>query len=245
MGALPPDFSTLTQGHQVYLSGTDELGDTIDVYGCVGPDGFGWGFSAEWKPLIPGGNPAGIVGLLNHPLANTLQGLNTASQNLTGYSALNPALTTKLWDSTSDIVFDIDFEFIAINDVQNEVIEPMIALNKMLLPSVSGAFLRSPGQTFLDINNTYNMTLLVGNFTFQQVIVRAVQTHFDPTVDRASQYFNSARCAVTFETSQIVTKQSFTNMMGGVGATQNVVQTPLQGLASQFSSALSGIKSLL
>lgn len=241
MSALPPSFVNIPKGQQIHLTGTDELGDSIDVIGAVAED-FSFSINTSWQPVISGA--FGYLSFIRHPFVSTIQGLDSSALNLTGWSGLNPALTQKIWRSSSYIELNVPLMLNAISDVQADILTPISVLNKLQLPSVSNGIMKAPGPTFLDTNSKYDISLFVGNYLFDQVVVESVSTVSQNLVDRDTQYFNNAVINLSISTSTIMTKDVIDDILSG-NNNPNAISNATKALKQQYHSVLNSIKGVL
>ena len=125
----------------------------------------------------------------------------------------------RMWKSTSPVTLTLPLRFEAAENTFNEVVEPCMKLNRMALPSDGGIglfgikLLNPPGPSPFTLpgettNPGEKITINVGTYlTFNQVVVENVTVTYNKKLDTEG-YPISADVAITFQTYEILTKQS-------------------------------------
>lgn len=169
------------------------------------------------KAYVPETFQLTVTSSFSQPFGQGLMGtkLGDATQML-GIGALtNQAMTAQTWSGTAPIDMSLEIEFIAENDPASEVMQPIIELLKMTMPSkgASGFLLDPPGPSYKSIVSWEafegtkggggakgQITATIGNFLkFDNVVIESVNTTFHSMMHRSGIPLR-ATCAVQFKT---------------------------------------------
>lgn len=110
-------------------------------------------------------------------------GVNTIMDLLGTKTAYSQLSTYPTWTGTEPLQFSIPFRFDAVNDTNNDVVEPWVNLMKLVCPTKNGDLLRAPGPSItLDeetktplFNKSRVLSLSIGKFIYiRGVIVTSV-----------------------------------------------------------------------
>jgi hypothetical protein len=242
IGSLPPVIETISptsgfnKNYMVYLHGRDETNAVVSVYASI-PEQFNLHLQSDWGSLLSSPHLSGIVGALSQKGGNIATGVATASKDLIGITDVSPALTHLVWQSTSPINITIPFQFNAVEDEEIDVVNPMVTIAKLVLPSFTKHhLLRVPGPTILkpkSHGSPYNISLRLGTgIKMPDVIVTSVSLTMDSMFTKRGKII-SAQADVSITTSRIYTKDDVDLMFGINPAKQ---KTKSLGSASQSKS---------
>ena len=239
IGNLPEVIETIgpttgfNKNYMVYLHGRDEANEVVSVYASI-PEQFNMHLASDWASLLSSAHISQLVGAaLPGRAANVAIGAASLAKDLFAYTDVMPSLTHLVWQSTSPINITIPFQFNAIEDEEIDVINPMVTLGKLVLPSFTKAnILRVPGPTLLKSDkhgSPYKISLRLGTgIKLPDVIITSVSLTFDSMFTKSGKAI-SAQADVSISTSRIYTKTDLEKMfnlnpkskkIGSLGANQ-------------------------
>ena len=160
---------------------------------------------------------------------------NEFTQAALGRASVNRYTSRRIWTGTSPITFTLNLQFLAISDPYQEVLYPILELQRMSLPYAAGwlgdYLLSPPGPDPFDIKILQDakesfglsagrdegevITAHIGTFvTVRKCVVKAIDVKFSKNLTTAGIPI-SALASVTFETFEIQTKDSLDTEVGG------------------------------
>lgn len=159
--------------------------------------------SAEWDAALAGGGPAGIT--------------NYIAQEVGGVSTRTQFASAQVWSGNAPGELVLPLEFYAQDNPKIEVVDPIIKLNKMLLPRLKGRegglFVPPGPRTILRNKSHDQITIDVGNFLFfTNVVITNVSQVFVTRDMTQSGLPLRASCEVTFRTLFSLTGNQFEAM---------------------------------
>ncbi len=160
--------------------------------------------NADWDTPLAQSGASGIV--------------EVGVQELLNRSTKTQFASAQIWSGSTPIEITLQLEFQAEQDPKQEVIQPIISLGKMALPSLSGeggskGLFSPPGPRIFNFGGGDNIIIQLGEFLiFESVIITNVNPVFKTRDMGVSGVPIRATCDVTFRTAFSLTGNEFENM---------------------------------
>jgi hypothetical protein len=214
-----PQFNT---NYAMHLKGTDENGTRISIFAFM-PEQFGLHIQADWHSLLNQASIGGNVSGASPGFGGIISSIAGIAKGSIGQTDIIPALTHQVWTSTSPLQFSIPFQFNAIANSRNDVMDNLETLFSLVSPSLNSlGTLKIPGPTIVKSKSKYaskyKMNFFVGTtYVFQDIIVTGVNEVIDVMFDKKGGIL-SAQVDVSISTSRILTKKDIKSIFGNTTA---------------------------
>jgi hypothetical protein len=233
---LPSPLESVHPNYLVSIHGQDEVGNWLGRDKDRGilavlPEEFALSTSSMWTPLL-NSMAQQLVGSM---FGGKFAGINAIAGAI-GIGLSNTAFTQLVWESTTPIEFRLPLIFNAVYDAQAEVMEPIMRLLMMTLPSDITDAGSIPG-TKIDINqylpllapgpnmkasSQYKVGINIGQaFSFTNVLIKSVNATFK-TLSVQSGDFVSADVELEISTTRILTKNDLLKYFNRSGGLKNI-----------------------
>lgn len=146
----PPEGEYNNPSYRVTLSGSGVSSvANLPLIQAYLPETISFNLNSEWDSLMNS-----FAGIMPGGLGDSAKSFFDAYGAVTGHrSFLRQFSTFPAWKGNGPLEFTIPFVFSAIEDARRDVLNPMVALMKLVCPDLDGLLLNSPGPSFTIQNN--------------------------------------------------------------------------------------------
>ena len=216
----PPAYSEQTKHdfnprYALYLQGQDEEGTEVKILAAM-PEQLGIHITADWQSLLSQSDASSNIGGLSSRLGNLAGASASIIKALTGQT--DTLLIPQIWHSSSPVDLSIPFQFNAVLNARQEVMDQLETLLKLVSPSLNSLHtLRAPGPTlnvgFRNLTK-YHLTLHYGQtYTFDNIIVTGVSANPDSMFTVSGEIL-SCQVDVSIRTTTVLTKADISKIFG-------------------------------
>jgi hypothetical protein len=172
--------------------------DGVDTTVCgVTGEGTSKEMSASWNSPFEGEN----IG----SMAEKTAGLVQTTTDMTSITTLN---SRQVWGGNMPTQFNIALQFYALTDPQTEVMDPLIALSKMMSPQVSESLpspgSRIPGTVAINIGR---------NAIYQDCVIASISSPYDSEKNKDG-LFVRAEVSLQIQTIQMLNRSEIASTFG-------------------------------